>query len=100
MIRSDIDPRTAHIVNLIKTTRVSRGLSQRELSELSGISTTSISKIENHGVTPRITNLLKLCSVLGIDINLKEIKSDIFDNSLLYHYENDLTSNKTRYVKS
>ena len=71
--------RSKAIVDMIKATRINRGMSQKELSEKSGISTVTISKIENHRVIPRMSNLLRICQALEIKITMREIMDDIFD---------------------
>jgi transcriptional regulator with XRE-family HTH domain len=49
--------------------RILKNLSQQELSDLCGISRTSLSGWEKHGLKrARKSNLLKVASVLGCDI--------------------------------
>lgn len=53
----------------LKQFRVKKGLTQSELSALSGIAEETISLIENrHRENPRIDTLNKLCKALGCDV--------------------------------
>lgn len=49
--------------------RENRGLSQRKLSELSGVHHVSIARLESGQLDPQLSTLLKLCDALGIDLN-------------------------------
>lgn len=71
--------RTKAIVDMIKAARINRGISQKELAEKSGISAVTISKIENHRVNPRMSNLLRICEALEIKITMSQKLNDIFD---------------------
>jgi transcriptional regulator with XRE-family HTH domain len=52
-------------VELLKELRIDRGLSQRRLSELAGVSNTTVWHIEN-GAAARPDTLKKLADVLGV----------------------------------
>lgn len=58
------------IGSAITKIRKSRKLSQQDLSELTGISQTSISQIETDTCYPHQSTLLKICKTL----NVKEIE--------------------------
>ena len=57
------------IAKLLQTERTSRGLSQRELSELSGLTQAQISRIENGEVDMRVSSLIALTTELGLELN-------------------------------
>ena len=61
---------TEYIANTLKTTRVRKGLSQRELSNRSGVPQGHISKIENGAVNLRISSLITLARALGLELAL------------------------------
>jgi DNA-binding XRE family transcriptional regulator len=54
----------------IKTLRLAKGLTQQELSDLSGISLRTIQRIENGEVKPSLYSLKKLSATLEADLNL------------------------------
>ena len=51
----------------LKKARNTRGLSQRELSELSGLSNAVITKYEKGQNDPGATNLIKIARILNVD---------------------------------
>ena len=53
----------------IKTLRLAKGLTQQELSDLSGISLRTIQRIENGEVKPSLYSLKKLSAILEADLN-------------------------------
>ncbi len=70
---------TGEISELIQTLRNETGLSQKQLSEKTGISQANISKIENGHYTPSIDILKRIADALGkrlivdfIDIDMQE----------------------------
>lgn len=64
-----IDP-TNQLARFILKTRRSLNISQRELSKLSGINQSNLSKIENGVINPTITTIEKLASSLGHNVEL------------------------------
>jgi len=58
------------IVGKIMAARDRKGISQRKLANLSGISQKTISRIENGLDVPKITTLLKLANHLDMEISL------------------------------
>lgn len=58
------------IVGKLMAARDRKGLSQRELSRLSGVPQKTISRIENGIDIPKIPTLLKLAAVLDLEISL------------------------------
>jgi len=59
-----------HIANKLKAEREARGLSQRALSKLAGIPQSHISKIENGTVDLRLSSLIELARILGLELTL------------------------------
>lgn len=50
----------------IKLTRQLKGMTQEELAEKAGLSTTHIGRIENGKAEPKMYSYYKLCAALGI----------------------------------
>lgn len=69
----------------IKQRRLFLMMTQEELSELSGVTQTSISKIESGKHNANLQTIEKLCEVLGLSISIEsntdKIIKDIIDNS-------------------
>jgi len=59
-----------HIADKLKAEREARGLSQLALSKLAGIPQSHISKIENGTVDLRLSSLIELARVLGLELML------------------------------
>lgn len=60
------------MVGKLMATRMSRGLSQRELSKLAGVPQKTISRIENGLDSPKIKTIGKLASALNLKMVLVE----------------------------
>lgn len=82
---------TEHIARALRKARESRGLSQRELSRKTGVPQGHISKIENGAVDLRISSLVALARVLGLEPVLvpvkvlPAVKSIVRASNPLYH---------------
>lgn len=59
-----------HIVGTLKMAREGQGLSQRELSAMAGVPQAHISKIENASVDLKVSSLVELARVLGLEVML------------------------------
>lgn len=57
------------LCNRLKFCRLNKNLTIKQLSDLSGVSETTISKIENMNCSVRFTSAKKLCVALGVDID-------------------------------
>ena len=66
---------TEDIVATLRTARRSKGLSQRELSAKSGVPQGHISKVENGAVDLRVSSLVALARILGLELMLVPRKS-------------------------
>jgi transcriptional regulator with XRE-family HTH domain len=58
------------IVNRLRKEREAKRLSQRELGKLAGVPQSHISKIENGTVDLRLSSLIELARVLGLELTL------------------------------
>lgn len=63
------------LATLVKENRIAKGYTQKELSELTNISTRSIQRIENGELKPRLFTLKTLSKSLGF--SLDEIQNEI-----------------------
>lgn len=63
---------TAMFGSMIKQKRKKLGYTQKYISEVSGISTSFISDLENGKVTTELGKAIYLANLLGIDIELRE----------------------------
>ena len=61
---------TEHIAAALKAAREAKGLSQRELSQRSGVPQPHISKIESNNVDLRLSSLLALAHALDLELTL------------------------------
>jgi len=63
------------LATLVKEGRIAKGFTQKELSELTNISTRSIQRIENGELTPRLYTIKTLSATLGF--GLDDIESEL-----------------------
>ena len=75
---------TEYIVRTLKAAREGKGLSQRALSELAGVPQSHISKIENGAVDLRLSSLVELVRVLGLELTLVPRKSAAMVQSIIH----------------
>lgn len=72
---AESDLRVAIIGELIKA-RKAKGLSQRELEELSGVKQPIIARMENGTTTPNLSTLLKFLAPLGKTLYIGDLKKN------------------------
>ncbi len=70
---AESDLRVALIGELTKARR-DRGLSQRELEELSGVKQPVIARMENGSTTPNLSTVLKVLAPLGKTLYIGDLK--------------------------
>lgn len=70
---AESDLRVALIGELIKA-RKERGITQRELEEISGVKQPVIARIENGSTTPNLSTVLKVLVPLGKTLYIGDIK--------------------------
>ena len=68
-----------NIVMQIQQRRTALGLSQKNLAELCGVPQSTIGRIESNIVSPTLSMLTRICSVLGLDLLTKR-QSQHLDN--------------------
>ena len=59
---------TLAVTACLREIRVQKGISQNQLSQLSGISRTGLGHIESGNVIPSFANVLRITRVLGMSI--------------------------------
>lgn len=73
--RAQMEFEAALIGKLIEA-RESRGLSQRELAEMSGVKQPAIARLESMRSTPQIDTLFKVLSPLGYTLSIVPTKTN------------------------
>ena len=66
---------TQELIDALKAARAAKGLSQRALSERTGVPQSHISKIETGGVDIRLSSLTELARTLDLDLKLVPCKA-------------------------
>jgi len=64
------------LIGKVIEARNARGLSQRDLAELSGVKQPAIARLESMQATPKIDTLLKILNPLGYTLSIVPIKSE------------------------
>jgi transcriptional regulator with XRE-family HTH domain len=88
------------ISELLKKTRIEKGLTQKQLSDKSGVSETAIKQYEGDKRQPRIEQLQMLASALEVSMNdllptdiSERIESDLEEVKKVIKTESDLEKN-------
>jgi len=87
---------THHIVSLVRKERVARDLSQRDLSELTGVPQAQISRIESGQVDLRFSTLVALANALDLEVTLVPRRAMPAVKSVIGVAETDLNSEPAR----
>lgn len=79
------------MINILRLKEVlkEKGTTSKELSELLGISETSISRIINGTQTPKLETLLNIATALNVDIRDLFVSNLISNKQTIYIKEND-----------
>ncbi len=88
---------TDDIARSLKQARLNKGLSQRELSAVSGLPQSHISNIESGAVDLRLSSLLSLARILGLEIELVPKRFVPVVNKILQSDNMDELSTKPLY---
>lgn len=67
----------AELIGKLVEAREAKGLSQRELAEISGVKQPAIARIESLKSTPQIDTLFKILSPLGYTLSITPIDTSI-----------------------
>ena len=57
---------------MIKDRRIKMHISQQDLAEMAGISRMNYVRIEREDYSPSLKTLIKICSVLGLRLQIEE----------------------------
>lgn len=90
----NIDDMIDDYVLMLQKIRIDKKISQYKLAKLTGLSHTTVMRIENFATTPSLTALLKIASALNVEITLRfvndgdnlideepNLKDDLFEES-------------------
>lgn len=58
--------------DILRSTRLSRGLTQTDIARELGISTQAVSKLEKNAARASFERIHRLCQVLGLELLLRE----------------------------
>ncbi len=86
----DVERRTTRWIDIgthLKKLRVKRGLSQKELATLAGVTPSTISQIESNLIYPSLPSLLKLAEVLSVEVHSFFQKRDDSKNRIIFPAE-------------
>ena len=76
--------------------REAKGLSQRELAELSGVKQPAIARMESMKSTPQIDTLIKVLIPLGYTLEIVALKQSMQENTFYLHQNTHMQIFKTR----
>jgi len=68
IMEEERDVEEIHVGEKVKALREKKGLSLKELADLTGFSTALLSQMENHLVSPSLGTMIKLAKALGIQV--------------------------------
>jgi transcriptional regulator with XRE-family HTH domain len=68
IMEEERDVEEIHVGEKVKTLREKKGLSLKELAELTGFSAALLSQMENHLVSPSLGTIIKLAKALGVRV--------------------------------
>jgi XRE family transcriptional regulator, regulator of sulfur utilization len=66
----DVEADSRYVGQAIETQRVSAGLTQGDLAQLSGVSQPHISSIEKGTWSPKLNTVMLIAEALGLDVNV------------------------------
>src|SRR4030067_3148276 len=67
-MEEETDVEEIHVGEKVKALREQKGLSLRELADLTGVSAAFLSQLENHLVSPSLGTMIKLAKALGVRV--------------------------------
>jgi transcriptional regulator with XRE-family HTH domain len=90
------------IIETIVNTRKSKGLSQKQLAEMTGLKQPAIARIENNTNSPQLDTIIKIADALGLKITLKDPKLDNYDNLFedIFDFNDAIASYYTRVLNT
>jgi transcriptional regulator with XRE-family HTH domain len=68
IMEEETDVEEIHVGEKVKVLREQKGLSLKELADLTGFSTALLSQMENHLVSPSLGTMIKLAKALGVRV--------------------------------
>ncbi|MDG1714509.1 helix-turn-helix transcriptional regulator [Lacinutrix sp.] len=68
----------------IKSARTQKGITQKELAEITGLTERTIQRIENHEVEPSVYSLNKISEILSFDFQTEKMRIMKRRNQIIY----------------
>ena len=65
-----------NIINTIISTRKKKGLTQKEVAEMTGLKQPTIARIENNVNSPQLDTVIKILDALDLKIEINSLKTD------------------------
>ena len=65
-----------NIIKTIISTRKKKGLTQKEVAEMTGLKQLAIARIENNVNSPQLDTLIKILDALDLKIEINSLKTD------------------------
>ena len=65
-----------NIIKTIISTRKKKGLTQKEVAEMTGLKQPTIARIENNVNSPQLDTLIKILDALDLKIEINSLKTD------------------------
>jgi len=65
-----------NIIKTIISTRKKKGLTQKEVAEMTGLKQPAIARIENNVNSPQLDTLIKILDALDLKIEINSLKTD------------------------
>lgn len=71
---------SAQLADVLRGTRLSRGLTQTDIAKQLGITVQAVSKLENGAAKASFERIHRLCQVLGLELVLQEKSAGIAES--------------------
>ena len=72
----EVAEKLAKIIGDLSRARIKKGLSQRQLAEMTGIKQSAIARLENIQAVPRLDTIIKIARCLDVEIEIEEVTTD------------------------
>lgn len=73
----EVAEKLAKIIGDLSRARIKKGLSQRQLAEMTGIKQSAIARLENIQAIPRLDTIIKIARCLDVEIEIEEVTTDV-----------------------
>lgn len=73
----EVAEKLAKIIGDLSRARIRKGLSQRQLAEMTGIKQSAIARLENIQAIPRLDTIIKIARCLDVEIEIEEVTTRV-----------------------